>query len=261
MEENFEQNIPFVPVVIGFLILLFSTNFLQRKMRERALRKQGQVFLDKGEIPPIEVRIAANKEWKSGRIKSTGGFLAIVLCILAIVWNLCFGVGFIKSFSNPDIKTGGLIALGIFASLGIIPIYFAIRETIRHFRYGASICIIEGKAAVLGKVMKGIVTTNNDIQATGDYVIEVQCLESYESRDGNTSKSTLRQRWFGRQVVPALGIKSSSGIPFSMELPSTYPETAYQLSTGKISWQLAVKAPTKGVDFSAVFVIPVFKME
>lgn len=261
MEENFEQNIPFVPVVIGFLVLLVSTNFLQRKMRERALRLEGQVFLDKGEIPPIEVRIAANKEWKSGKIKSTGGFLAIVLWLLASVWNLCFGVGFVKSFSNPAIPTGGMIALGIFSSLGIVPLYFAIRETIRHFRYGISTCAIQGKAGVLGKEMKGIVLTSNDIPAAGDYVIEVQCLESYESRDRNTSKSYVRQRWFGKQVVSALGVRSSSGIPFSMELPSTYPETGYQLAQGKISWQLAVKVPTKGLDFSAVFVIPVFKME
>lgn len=261
MEETFGQNIPYIPVTIGFFILLFLSNLLQRKLRAKALIKQGQVFLDKGEIPPIEVRIAANKAWSSGQIKSEGRMFMIILWLLAITWNLCFGSAFINSFSNPEIKTGGLIALGIFSAIGIVPIVFAIRESIRHFRYGMSLCLIDEKAGVLGKTMTGKIITKSDVSATGDFTIEIQCLETYESGTSKNKTSSTRSRWQTKCTVPSPGLRSSSGIPFTFSLPKTAPETAYQLETGKISWQVMIKAPTQGVDYTATFVVPVFKME
>ena len=261
MEQDFEQNIPiWIPIAV-FVALTVSSFFLQRKLRDRALIQQGQLPYDGVNIPTVEQRVAANKSWSSGQIGSNGLSWMIVMWLLAAVWILCFGAPFVNSFSNPEMKTGPMIVLGVFTALGIVPLYFAIRATLQHFRYGKSLCCIDGKAGVLGSTMTGFVRTSSDVRASGDYVIEIQCNESYETGTGKNRTTHLKSHWYQKKTVSPAGKSSKSGIPFSFDLPKHVPETAYQISRGKINWQLKISAPTAGVDYSAIFVILVFKID
>lgn len=261
MNPEIEQQIPLVPVIIAFVALLVGVPVLQKKLRARHLRREGQIDTDGGRVPSIEERVAAHREWASGEIRSKGGWLAAGVWLLAVVWNLTFGVSFFKMLSNPEIKTGGLVMLGIFAFLGLPIIGFASYFTKRHFRFGESVCRIAGKAGVLGRGLKGTIITKTEIEPEGDYSVMLQCIETYWIGSGKNRTSKTEVRWQGKQTVPRSGMSSRAGIPFSIDIPSSPPETGYQLSRGQINWQLTIKAPTKGVDYSALFVVPVFKLD
>lgn len=218
------------------------------------------MFGEKGRIVSIEQRLAANAEWASGKIRSRGIGLVIALWLLVIVWTLTVGVAFIKSFSIPEIKTAAIVMLGLFSAGGIGFAVFAIRVTIRQFRFGTSVCLIRGKAGVLGQEMAGVVKTSVKLDPTGDYSIQLQCLETYTVGSGKNQRTESTLHWEGKQVVSHAGKNSLNGIPFSFAIPGYSPETGNQLARGRVNWQLRIDAPVKGVDYSAIFIVPVFKM-
>ena len=261
MENNFEKDIPIELVVVIFVVVSIISFFFQRKLRNRKLAQDGQVFGEKGEILSIEKRLAANSDWSSGRIKSSGAGLMIALWLGSIVWSLTFGVSFIRALSNSEMKTGAVIALGVFSLGGFVFLYYAIKMTLRYFKYGSSTCIIVGKAGVLGQRMTGRVITSVDMRPTSDYVINLDCIEIYQEGSGKNKTTRTNIRWSAKNNVNPLSASSRSGIPFSFEIPKFLPETGYQLSRGQINWQLSISAPNEGVDYHSIFVIPVFKME
>lgn len=210
-------------------------------------------------MPTIEERLSGNSAWASGQIKAAGYGPIIALWLLAIVWNLTFGVSFVDSFSNATMKTGALIIIGIFAFLGIVPIFFAVRLTMQRLRFGNSWCSINGKAGVLGSEMSGKIRTKTKVEAIGDYTLELQCLESYSTGSGKDRRTVTKIHYEQKHVVPHAGQSAVAGIPFAFKLPNYPQETGYVLMSGSITWNLKISAPVKGVDYSAMFQIPVFQ--
>lgn len=261
MNEGFEQDIPLTAITIGFVLLMVLSTFLRKWVNQRALLRDGQLPVKGNRTPSVAERVAANRSWASGEILSTGLGPVAALWTLAIVWNLTFGLSFYKSFSNPEMKTGGLVMLGIFAVLGIVPVVFAVRFTMRQLRFGRSRCCINGKAGVLGETLSGIVRTNSEVLSTGDYTIDIACIESYHTGSGKNRTSHTEVHWQQTLVVPRAGLSSRAGIPFSFVLPDFPPETGYQLSRGNITWNLKIHAPVSGIDYVAMFIVPVFRVE
>lgn len=259
--EGFEQDTSLIPIVVGFLILFFASIFVQKKLRGKELIRQGQLPADGLRIPSVEERVAANAKWASGEIRSSGRALMLVLWLASIVWSLTIGVTFFKLLLSPTAQMGQIIVVGLFTLLGLGFVFFAIRVTIQHFRYGESWCRIRGKAGVLGETMTGHVGTKTEVEAIGDYTIELQCVETYSTGSGKNRTTKHEIRWQSKQTVPHLGKSSRAGIPFSFSLPTYPPETGYQLSRGKINWQLRISAPVNGVDYAAIFVVPVFRID
>jgi len=86
-------------------------------------------------------------------------------------------------------------------------------------------------------------------------------VESYSVGSGKNQRTETKIHWQGKQSIPCLGKSTKAGIPFSFDLPKYPPETGYQLARGTVRWQLSIAAPVKGVDYSAMFIIPVFNLE
>lgn len=258
---EFEQNIPMSAFIAGFIILLLISSFLRNIFRNQKLKREGQIFTEGGRVPTIEERLSGNRSWANGEIRSKGRALMLAVWLTAIVMNLTLGLSFIKSFSNPAIKTPALIMLGIFAAMGLGFIVFAVRLSMRYLRFGESRCRIEGKAGILGSTIKGVVQNDNIIEPTGDYTIELVCLDTFTVGSGKNRRTESRVQWQGKQNVSHLGKNIKLGIPFSFELPKYPPETGYQLARGNINWQLRIRAPVDGVDYAADFVVPVFKVD
>lgn len=261
MDENFGVDAPLIAIIAGFVVFMILGSILRKKVNQRGLIRQGQLPSDGVRIPTIEERLAGNSAWARDEIRSVGRGPMIILWILSLVWILTFGVSFIKSFSNPEMKTGGMIVLGVFAFLSVVPVYFAARFTIRYIRFGNSWCRITGKAGVLGKSLAGSIRNTNEINVTGDYTVELQCIESYTTGTGKNRKTQTNLRWQAKQVVSRAGKSIRAGIPFSFALPATSPETGDQLSRGDINWSLKMTAPVEGVDYSTMFIVPVFRVE
>lgn len=261
MEPNFEQNIPIPFLIGGFVFLMIISTKLRQYFRNKKLIKEGQINTDGGRVPTLDERLAGNPAWNKGEIHSKGRNFMLVLWLVAIVLNLTLGLSFIKSISNPEIPIGGKIILGIFSLFGVGFVIYAARVTIRFFKYGESVCVITGRAGILNKQMTGLIRNKNEINPKGDYEISLQCIETYSTGSGKNRRTETKIHWKSTIKVPAPGTSSRMGIPFSFDLPKFAPETGYQISRGDINWQIFIEAPTNGISYSAVFVVPVFNME
>lgn len=261
MEQSFEESIPIPVIVAGFVIFITLAQLLRRYLRKRHLTQQGQLPLSGTRIRPIEERLAANRAWASGQIRSGGRGFTVILWTATIAWNLTLGVSFIQTLPNPDIPIPAKILLGILSLGGFVFAYFAVRSTLQRLRFGESWCCIRGKAGVLGQKMEGTIRTTNEVTPTGDYAIQLQCVESYTTGSGKNRRTESRIHFETKQSVPSQGKNSQVGIPFCFDLPEYPLETGYQLARGSVNWQLRVTAPVKGVDYSAMFIVPVFKVE
>ncbi|MCO6432321.1 MAG: hypothetical protein J5J00_15815 [Deltaproteobacteria bacterium] len=261
MGSTFEDDFPMPAIVAGFVALIILSQLLRRWLRKRHLIREGQLTVHGAKPGSVEERVSANRRWASGEIRSTGRGFMLALWLLAAVWNLTFGVSFIKAISNPDAASGQRVVLGVFAAAGLIPIILAVRANMRRFRFGDSFCLISGRAGVLGEKMNGTIRTSAQVDAIGDFIMTLQCVENYEVGSGKNRRTETRVHWQGKCAVPHSGQSSRAGIPFSFDLPTSPPETGYRIARGSINWQLRVDAPVQGVDYSAMFIVPVFRVE
>lgn len=260
MDSNFEQNIPLPLIVAVFLVFIILGNILSRRLRKSKLIRQGQLHSQDGKMPTVAERVAGNSAWSSGLILSEGRGMMVGSWFLAVVANLALGAPFITSFKNPAIGNTAVFFLGVLSLVGIAIAVFSARITMRYLRFGQSVCAIDGKAGIVGKKIEGFIRTAVDIRSTGDYKIELQCIETYTTGTGKNRKTESKTEWQASQTVPRTGVNSRAGVPFSIEIPTFVPETGYQLARGDIDWQLKIKAPVQGIDYSAIFVVPVFKV-
>ena len=261
MNQSFEQSLSIEQIIVAFVALSVISFFIRKWLRKRRLFREGQLPHDPNKIPTIEERVRGNRSWASGEIQSKGLNMVIILWLAAAVWFLTFGVSFVNSLSNQSAPLGQKIALGILSLGGLIFVYFAIRFTARHLRYGKSWCLLDGKAGILGKQISGKIRTEKEIETSSDFQILLQCIETYSSGSGKNRTTHTSVKFQATCSVPSAGISSKAGIPFSMLLPPFPPETGYQLARVSINWQLKIDAPVNGVDYSAMFIVPVFKLE
>lgn len=260
MDTSFEQSINPIFFFVAFAVLLVVSHFVRRNTRANKLLRQGQLSSSGGSAPSIEQRVANNKCWAKGAIPSSGKGVVYLLWVATIVLNFMSTIPFVRSLVIADATTPQRVILGVFSIFGIAVAVFAVRATIRWYRFGQSLCCIETKAGVLGQSISGKIRTQNQIAAEGDFKVRIQCIETYSTGSGKNRKTHTNVRWEQEQLVPHGGKNSIMGIPFSFKLPTQIPETGDQLSRGDIDWQINIHAPVKGVDYAARFIVPVFKM-
>lgn len=138
---------------------------------------------------------------------------------------------------------------------------FAGGDWLRSSRFGTSVLDVDDVEA--GGQLHGVLRTERDIHATSDFVLRLQCIRSQEKRWGGANgieHSAVVDDVLGvwKQHVPTSGDSSSAGVAFSFALPPEMPPTAGGPGTnGAVRWALIASAPRAGVDYHAVFPIPV----
>ena len=105
--------------------------------------------------------------------------------------------------------------------------------------------------------------STKDLPATGNYSFTLQCVEFCTAAMGtNEIPETKKTCLYGRRKqFPSVGRSARHGLPFSFDLPADCPGSDDIALSGRYQWSLIVTAPVAGVDFSASFVIPVFREE
>ncbi len=170
-------------------------------------------------------------------------------------------------------------------------LFHAVRWTIRLKRFGsATMALKGGGSVVLGRTLEGVVRTQRPLQPQGPYRFVLQCIDTHEFLDESEAATRPYKvqnftTWKHDLEVPAAGIDSTRGIPFSFQLPTSVGPgpAASRVATGSPhfqskttitipglrrvrshndpprarTWQLDVSAPMRGTDFHAQFVVSV----
>ncbi len=144
----------------------------------------------------------------------------------------------------------GLIGLGYLA-LGI-------RGTLVGRKFGATVLEIDGDRIELGRTLKGVVRCATDIAPTGDYVVNVQCIESVPAVSSiNRHRNNDRLHWEATRKIDPKSVDARQGIPVQFDLPASAMANGDQRVKGVVRWVMDIKAPLPGTDFCATFVFAV----
>jgi hypothetical protein len=116
--------------------------------------------------------------------------------------------------------------------------------------------VLEVDAVVAGERLHGVLRTAFDVRATAPFAFRLQCIKTRTVIYGK--ESTVVDDVLGEwtQSVQASGDPSIVGIPFDFSLPGAMPPTGVA-GGGTVRWALICSARRAGLNYHAVFPIPV----
>lgn len=166
--------------------------------------------------------------------EDSGGFHANVDWMMAVlllgaaglaVWK--FEISWNFDFDSRDFSP--IIFVPIFVgTYGLYHFVKALRGTLRSRQFGVSTLALHGGEVRMGAVLKGAIRIAVELRPLGDYVIRLQCIETFAMyRGGYETKAHLDHvRWQAEAKVPHVSANSKEGIPFEFTLPAPFEQPA-----------------------------------
>lgn len=212
----------------------------------------------------------------------THGMTAVAALAVIVVIRF-LPIPWIFDINDPEFMPL-IVMVPLAAVFGLYHAVLAIRWTIRARRFGESSIEITGGVGHLGRTLSGVVRTARPLQPEGDYQVRLRCIETHQSRGMGDQSAQTHARdyvvWEAVRTVPAAGVDSTRGIPFSFALPERVREPQPERDPNTVrfdyavavpfakkiwtnrpptgtTWLLVVSAPMPGTDFQAAFTVPV----
>ena len=205
------------------------------------------------------------EDWASGKVNSSRQKNAIGLWILAIFWNAISWVALIALVSEGiEYNTVPLFLAVLFAIIGFFILVSAIHDTIRLKKYGVSTFEMTTIPGVIGDRIEGIVYARLSQTPPKGVTVILRCINRVTTGSGKNRSTHEHIFWQEQKIVErgyiSRGYKASA-IPVSFPIPLDVEETDTSNSNDMILWRLEANAETPGIDYKAVFEIPVFRTE
>lgn len=245
-----------VPMVMGLVFCSMGGFAVHQGLRVGRVRRDYEELQQRYPHAPW----MWHKDWKTGRIASTGKSTLAFIWLFAIVWNLVSWLAFIlaaldalKKAQEPAVWLTILFPL-----VGIGVLAAAIYQTAMWRKYGTSFLVLETRPGVIGGELRGNIETTANLQEASAVFIRLLC--SRVTQSGKNSTTTLL--WQEELSIPRgsfTSLAQGTVIPVRIAIPYTCEETSIARSHPAIRWNLQTKASVPGVDYAASFVVPVFR--
>ncbi len=251
---NREHN-AWVPVVVGFVFTFVGAGIvILARFSARAARHQAELTSSQ----PEELW-AYRADWRAGEIISSDKTNVWVVWFFAVFWN---AISMPVAFRLPDMIKGSgdniLYVFFLFPVVGVFLIYQAIRTTLRFRKYGSSRLKMLSVPGEIGGSLSGFIETGMKIPSD-DFRLTLRCVQRITTGSGKNRHTEERVLWEVQKDVHGLSTDTArqSGIPVLFSIPASCSATSLAQN---ISWQLAAKAETPGLDFETSFEVPVFEV-
>ena len=204
------------------------------------------------------------QDWASGHITDTSRSTMIGTWLFATLWNLIgFPTGFLSA--RAALKEGRPAALLglLFPIAGIGLVVWAIRTTLRHWKYGVSRLELATVPGVIGRSLIGMVRAPSRIQADQGFDVTLTCVRRVTHGGGkqrSTSENILWQDVHRVQGQPFRGpARMETHIPVTFRISGDASPSDESDSANRVVWRLQVSAEVPGVNYESRFDVPVFR--
>lgn len=247
---------PYFPVLLfgpGVALFVFFVVYnIRRKRAREALRLQ---------YPSTPWKWKA--DWAAGRIRYRPTGRALAMSIFAFFWNIItFPIAIFAWLGKTEKAGCGIVILTLLPLMGLFAIRLAVLEILRWRKYGESIFELAEVPGVIGGSISGIVETSVPISPEDGYHLSLQCMRRVVSGHGKNSHTLETVLWEVKQTVNS-GIETPKPgqtiIPVVFPIPDGVAESDDSNSRNIVFWLLKVTAATPGVDYEAIFEVPVFR--
>ena len=236
-----------------FCGLAIGAQAARRILRERRARRM------RGEYP--------DEPWRWERVwaretKDEGGRKLVQGLTTSVVMML-----FLAPFHWIGLTQRGagvfLVVTLIFDVFVLAYVVRAVHLALRYVRLGTSRLTLERVPCMLGEHLEATLTPARPIPGVQSLELTLRCVEERTEvqRRGNKSHHTVVHYALHTQLltVEASALAEGRALPLSLPLPSDVPElTTCLTAEAPRYWELECRAARPGVDYRAVFLVPVY---
>ena len=192
-----------------------------------------------------------------GQIRMRGGSTHRVTGFLAVVWNAYVGY-FLW-------KVSGIIGLSampwylwIVAVPGLISALVAGYFIGRFRKFGGSVFEMSPLPGVLGGPVSGTVRIPAKVETETGFELVLQCVHQYTSGSGKHRSTHRDVLWEdSRHIDGMVSFGDETMLPVRFTVPYDKPASTGEGGRNGYYWRLNVTASTPGIDYKAVFDVPV----
>ena len=200
--------------------------------------------------------------WSDGRIQASGKAQFLLPCVMAVFWNL---VSTPLLFVLPEevLDQGNYLALIglVFPLVGIGLLVWAVRSFVRWKKFGDSVFEMSTFPGVVGGKLTGRVLTAVDLEPADGFHLTLNCVNRVTTGSGKNRSTRERILWQDERRLEhelAEYDPTRSEIPIDFSIPYDCQPTEERSDDDEILWRLQVDADVPGVDYAAIFEVPVY---
>jgi hypothetical protein len=234
----------------GWTLLLIGRGKL-RELESLKARHPGQPWLWRS-------------DWASGRISDSSRALLWSSWIFATLWNLISCPSAFLGFRAATLEGNkfGYIAL-LFPLAGAGLLSWAIRNSLRHTKFGVSLLQLSTIPGTIGHSLAGTVRVASLLQPAEGFALTLSCVHRVTTQSGKDSSTSETILWQEDQQVRGETSRDSAGmatrIPVGFRIPADARGSDATNSNDQIVWRLSVAANVPGIDYLSLFEVPVFR--
>ena len=241
----------FVAVGGGLIFVAFSG---YRRMTQQAARE---------EASPSSPWLW-RADWASRRAQSENKNREIgawIACILGNLFLFPFAVLMLPMLAlRSDPRA---IVVMAFCALGPILLFYAVRASLRHRRFGNTYFELYSLPFSPGDTLSGRIHLKLDSSVEHGIDLRLSCMRRTLTKTGGNNRSTVNTvLWQADQHVSsgAIGMDPAGRtIPVEIAIPSDAYVTDKDDSSDQVLWMLHAQADLPGINYSDDFEVPVFK--
>ena len=202
-----------------------------------------------------------NRQWAEGRIESGSKARMAFALFFAILWNaIAIPAPFLAWSAITEEGEKGALLVFLFPFVGLFLIVWAVREVIRHRKFGVSVLELESTPGVIGRGIRGDVYLNAPIAPYEGFTAKLVCVRRVTTGSGKNRSTSERIQWQEEsQILDSRREFNRTVIPIAFAIPPDARESDSSNSRDELVWRVEVTADVPGVDFDAKFDVPVFR--
>lgn len=204
----------------------------------------------------------ARDDWAQGQIRSSNRTIFRTVACLAVLANLAhLPLAMVAAEEWSEQGNPWTLLVLIFPAIGLGLAWWAIYAYLRWLKYGESLFEMASVPGVVGGRLAGVVHVDFRLESEQGFQLRLVCRRTTTRRSGNKSQTTVDTVWEAkRQITQALGQPDPgrTAIPVLFGIPYEAPPTGGP-SNERVDWKLEVHAAQSGVDYMAIFEVPVFQ--
>ncbi len=192
-----------------------------------------------------------------GLIRMRGTSAHRVAGAFAVIWNGYVGWFLWQSYQAfaPEPLPWWL---WLMALAGAIPIAVAGYLIGRHRKFGVSVFEMSPLPGVLGGPVNGTIRIPAKVETAEGFDVTLQCVHQYTSRSGKNSTTHRDVLWEeARHIDGNVAYGDETMLPVRFAVPYERPATTVAGGSNGYYWQLKATAAAPGIDYKAVFDVPV----
>lgn len=192
-----------------------------------------------------------------GTIRMRGTSAHLAAGAVALAWNAYTGFFVWKTCAVLTVA-GVPWFIWLVGATGVLPALAAGYLIGRYRKFGVSMLDLSPMPAVLGRPLAGTVRVPAKVDTEKGFDVALRCVHQYTSRSGKNSTTHKHTLWEGTQHLDAAhAYGEETMLPVRFTLPEERPATSAAGGQNGYYWQMTVTAAAPGIDYKAVFDVPV----